>query len=79
MMVFCEANSFSRLTGGIGGDGGGTGGWNAPRQLFDDSGTLSYSPFARASSHHLPQGSSRHQNSVKHLSNMYEYINAENR
>jgi hypothetical protein len=38
MMVFYEANSFSRLTGGVGGDGGGTGGWNAPRQLFDDSG-----------------------------------------
>jgi hypothetical protein len=26
---------------------------------------------------HLPQGSSYHQNSVKHLSDMYEYINAE--
>jgi hypothetical protein len=29
-----------------------------------------------ASLHHLPQGSSYHQNSVKHLSDMYEYINA---
>jgi hypothetical protein len=28
-----------------------------------------------ASSHHLPQRSSYHQNSVKHLSDMYEYIN----
>jgi hypothetical protein len=30
---------------------------------------------AWTSSHHLPQGSSYHQNSVKHLSNRHEYIN----
>jgi hypothetical protein len=31
-----------RLTGGIGGEGGGTGGQNAPRRWVEDSGTSSF-------------------------------------
>jgi hypothetical protein len=42
-MAFCKANSWSRFIEGIGRDGGGTGGRNAPRQWVEDSGTSSYS------------------------------------
>jgi hypothetical protein len=31
---------------------------------------------ARASSHHLPQDSSYHHITIKHMSDMYEYTNA---
>jgi hypothetical protein len=45
-MAFYEANGYSRLTGGVGGEGGGTGGQNAPRRWVEDSGTSSHTPFS---------------------------------
>jgi hypothetical protein len=44
-MALCEAINCSRLTEGIGGEGGGTGGRNAPQRRVEDSGTSSYTYF----------------------------------
>jgi hypothetical protein len=46
-MAFCEAYSFSRLAGGIDGEGGGTGGRNVPLRRVEDSETSSYMPLPK--------------------------------
>jgi hypothetical protein len=43
-MGFNGANSCSRLTGGVSGEGGGAGRLNVPRRRVEDSGTSSYMP-----------------------------------
>jgi hypothetical protein len=43
-LTLSGANSCSRLTGGISGEGGGTGGRNVSRRQVEDSGTSPYMP-----------------------------------
>jgi hypothetical protein len=47
MMALYEATISSRFIGGAGREGGGTGGWNAPRRRVEDSGTSSHTPFPK--------------------------------
>jgi hypothetical protein len=77
-MAFDSANSCSRLTGGIGGEGGGTGRLNVPRQWVEDSGTSSYMPLierVRTIYHKVAHTTRKVPNNMR---NMLEYIKTDN-
>jgi hypothetical protein len=77
-MAFSCANSCSRLTGGISGEGGGTGGQNVPRWWVEDPWTSSYMPLpelVRTIYHKVAHTIRKVSNDMR---NMLEYIKTDN-
>jgi hypothetical protein len=80
-MAFDSTSSCSRLTGGIGGEGGGTGGWNVPRRQVEDSGTSSYMPFperVRTTCHKVVHTIRKVQNDMRNMQDYTKTINSGN-
>jgi hypothetical protein len=77
-MAFSSANSCSWLIRGVGGEGGGTAGWNVPQRWVEDLGTSSYMPlpeWVRTICHKVGHTIRKVSNNMR---SMLEYIKTDN-